>query len=400
MSPNTLSKNQITILVVLTLGSFSVGLAEFFTIWFSPTIAHQLQTSTGTISTTSYYAFGVMVGIPLLLPLIKYFSHQRLLTFLLFWCLAGNIATSFVTSWQQLGWVRLFAGIPHGMFFGIASMVLIQTLPKQRHGFGIGIFMSGIGLALLLVVPCSIYLSNFQDWRLISRGIGLLDLLVIVFLHDLLNDAPAPPDLHSDLSTRNILNNALLWWAAALGVTIFCGRMAIISYAEPIFLEVTQLPKQQFPLAAIACGIGTYLGFVVGGLLADKNLYRTLFGSLLYCTWVTLCFYWLAPSAIGFYTGFLLLGSCTVFLPALQLLIIQYTPDAPTFASCLNHGTLNMGNAIGPLFGGYLIGAGFGWLSVTWMGVMFSVLSLLILGVCYRKAQHLKTTAVTKTSVL
>ncbi|AUZ04197.2 MULTISPECIES: MFS transporter [Vitreoscilla] len=395
MSQETLSKSQLTILIVLTLGSFSAGMAEFFTIWLSHTITHDLQASTPLTSTvTSYYAFGVMIGIPVLLPLVKYLSHQRLLTLLLFWCFAGNIATSFVTTWEQLRWVRIFAGMPHGMFFGIASMVLIQTLPKHRHGFGIGILMSGIGLALLLVVPSSIYLEHFQDWRLIARGIGLLDLLVIVLLHDLLNEAPAPPDLHSNVSTAEILKNPLLWWAAALGVTLFCGRMAIIDYAEPIFLEITQLPQQQLPLVVIVSGIGTSLGFVIGGILADKNMYRTLFASFAYCALVILCFNWLALSAIGFYIGFLLLGACTVFLPALQLLIIQCSPAAPTFASCLNHGTLNIGNAIGPLLGGYLIGSGLGLLSVTWMGVAFSLLSLLILVLGYKKAQKITSASV------
>ena len=388
MSTHVISKQQAIILIVLVLGGFSFGMAEFITIWLSPVIAAELKTNSSNInSAVSYYAFGVMLGVTLLTSLIKRMSHQKMMTLLLFWCFLGNILTSFVTSWEQLRLARFFSGMPHGMYFGIASMILIQMLPKQRHGFGIGTLMSGIGMALLLIVPVSIYLGDYQNWRIVARAIGLLDLLIIVLLQDLLTEAPPPPDTTANISIWNSLKNPLLWWVAIIGITAFCGRMAVFAYAEPIFLEISKLPKQHLPFAVMVSGIGTILGFILGGILADKHLYRTLFGAFVYCIIATVMFNMLSPYPIGFYLGFFFLSACTVFLPALQLLIIQCSPKAPTFASCLNHGTLNIGNAIGPLLGSYLIVSGFGWLSVTWMGMVFNIITILVLAVGYQHAQ-------------
>ena len=296
---------------------------------------------------------------------------------MLMWCFAGNLATSFVTSYEQLKWVRLFSGVPHGVFLGVSGVIFGQMLPADKLGKAIGFMMAGIGMALLMIVPLTTYFGEIQDWRAIFRVIALMDLLIIILLHDLIPDLPTQA-AQSGWREFKTLKNPLLWWILALSTTAICGRMAIFAFAGPLVTEVALLPATKLPLIVICGGIGTVVGFLLGGYFADKNALKTLWYSLLWCLLVMVVFQMLIPHTQLSYLAFFLLGTFMLIVPSLQVLSMRYAPEGQTFASCLNHAAMNGANAAGPILAGVFIGAGYGWLSVTWVGIIIGVLALLI----------------------
>jgi DHA1 family inner membrane transport protein len=52
--------------------------------------------------------------------------------------------------------------------------------------------------------------------------------------------------------------------------------------------------------------------------------------------------------------------------------------DSQTLAAAINHASLNIGNSFGAALGGAAIGAGLGYLSVTWVGVALCALGVII----------------------
>ena len=323
MLANSKIPPELSIVLILTFGAFSLGMAEFTTIWLLPEMAHSLDTTTAKIGpAASFYALGVLFGTPIVALLGSGLPRQKLLTYMLMWCFAGNLATSFVTSYEQLKWVRLFSGVPHGVFLGVAGVIFGQMLPTDKLGKAIGFMMAGIGMALLMIVPLTTYFGEIQDWRAIFRVIALMDLLIIILLHDLIPDLPtqAAPSGWREFKT---LKNPLLWWILALSTTAICGRMAIFAFAGPLVTEVALLPATKLPLIVICGGIGTVVGFLLGGYFADKNALKTLWYSLLWCLLVMVVFQMLIPHTHLSYLAFFLLGTFMLIVPSLQVLSMR-----------------------------------------------------------------------------
>ncbi|UOO88441.1 hypothetical protein LVJ82_13325 [Vitreoscilla massiliensis] len=59
-------------------------------------------------------------------------------------------------------------------------------------------------------------------------------------------------------------------------------------------------------------------------------------------------------------------------------MIIDQTQPYATLPSAAYHSALNCGNAAGPLLSSVLIGAGYGYLSSTWVGFALAVTALVI----------------------
>ena len=181
MLANSKIPPELAVVLILTFGAFSLGMAEFTTIWLLPEMANSLDTTTAKIGpAASFYALGVLFGTPILALFGTTMPRQKLLTYLLLWCFAGNLATSFVSSYEQLKWVRFFSGVPHGVFLGISGVIFAQMLPSHQLGKAIGVLMAGIGVALLHNEPLTTYFGEIQDWHAIFRVVALMDLLMII----------------------------------------------------------------------------------------------------------------------------------------------------------------------------------------------------------------------------
>lgn len=378
MLKRTSLSSNVLIVLILTLGSFSLGIAEFTSSLLMPQIAQDIKSEQVLVgSAFSFYALGVLIG-STTLPFLGYkISQQRFFSLLLVWCLLGNLATSFVQTWEQLRWARLFGGMPHGVYLGLAAVVFTQVLPQPKRGTAIGILLAGIGLAMFLIVPLATYLREAQDWRIIFRAIALLDLLIIILLHDLVPDLP--PKLTETAQTQtDVFKQPMLWWIFALSATAIAGRMAIVAYTEPIINHVSMLSSSHLPWIFTTVGLGTTISFAVGGYFADVNPQKTLFYALIWCLLTVTIFHFIETNAIGAYVGFFLLSTFVVMVPSLQLLSIEFSPSCNTLASCLNHGAMNIGNATGPFLSGLLLSAGWGWFAVNWVAWGMSFMALLI----------------------
>jgi DHA1 family inner membrane transport protein len=69
-------------------------------------------------------------------------------------------------------------------------------------------------------------------------------------------------------------------------------------------------------------------------------------------------------------------GSGSILIPALQTRLLDAAPHAPTLASSLNHSALNVANALGAFLGGLVIGWGWGFTAPAYVGAGLAVLGL------------------------
>ncbi|MDQ1648291.1 MAG: transporter, family, inner rane transport protein, partial [Frankiaceae bacterium] len=82
-----------------------------------------------------------------------------------------------------------------------------------------------------------------------------------------------------------------------------------------------------------------------------------------------------ATAAIGV---FLLGGSGSAMIPALQARLMDVSGSAQALGAALNHSALNVANALGAWLGGLVIAAGFGYPSTAVVGAALAAAGLLV----------------------
>ena len=86
------------------------------------------------------------------------------------------------------------------------------------------------------------------------------------------------------------------------------------------------------------------------------------------------------PAAIGI---FLLGGSGSAMIPALQARLMDVSGEAQSLGAALNHSALNVANALGAWLGGLVIAAGFGYPSTAVVGAVLAAAGLVVVAVSH-----------------
>ena len=99
---------------------------------------------------------------------------------------AANAATAMAPSFLSLAGARFVAGLPHGAYFGVASLVAASLVPAERKGRAVSRVMLGLAVANLVGVPAAAWLGQHLGWRSAfgaATVLGVLTvLLVLVFV--------------------------------------------------------------------------------------------------------------------------------------------------------------------------------------------------------------------------
>ncbi len=108
-------------------------MAEFGIMGVLPDMAHDVGISIPAAGNMiAWYAFGVVIGAPIMALLSSRFSLKSVMLFLAGLCILGNTLFTFSSSYAMLALGRLVSGFPHGAFFGVARL----SCRKSRAGEG------------------------------------------------------------------------------------------------------------------------------------------------------------------------------------------------------------------------------------------------------------------------
>jgi MFS transporter, DHA1 family, inner membrane transport protein len=154
---------------------------------------------------------------------------------------------------------------------------------------------------------------------------------------------------------------------------------AVYSYISPITTEVAGLSDAVVPWVLATFGLGMTLGAMVGGRFVDRSVTGTVFGSLITVAAVLALFGLTATIPAATFGSVFLIGLVSQILAsALQVRLMDASPDAPSLASSSNHSALNIANGAGAWLGGLAITAGWGYAATAWVGVALSLAGLTV----------------------
>lgn len=376
-------------LIALALGTLALGITEFVMMGILPDVASSLGVSIPQAGRLiSAYALGVCCGAPMLTVAHKY-RPKSILLFLGALMLTGAILSVCSQSYFMLLCARFISGLPHGAYFGVASIVAVRLADEGHKTGAVSIMIAGMTIANLLGVPLGTALSSSISWRCPFGIVILCSLLVIYYIWKWVPQIDALPDC-SYRSQFRFLRKGAPW--LILGATMF-GNGSVFcwySYITPQLIYEGGFAPNIIPMLMIAAGFGMVAGNLISGRLSDK--YGP--GHVVRCTLAVLVMALLLTFALAQY-GWLsavLMVVCTACLfsvsSPLQFLILKYAPGGEMLGGASIQMAFNLGNAVGALIGAIPIQMGLSYRYPALFGLPLAFCGLVCLLVFCRKYEN------------
>ncbi|WP_372163111.1 MFS transporter [Xanthomonas axonopodis pv. cyamopsidis] len=387
-SPRVSRRDYVLILLALAMGGFAIGISEFSTMGLMTQIAQGLQITEPQVGhVISAYALGVVVGAPLLAILGARWPRRTLLLLLMVFYALGNVASALAPSYHAMLLCRFIAGLPHGAYFGVASLVAASISPPNQRATAVGRVLLGLSVALLVGNPLATWLGQIVSWRWAYASVSVIALGTVAAVAVLLPPQPEEPR-QQPLRELRAFNQPQVWLALAIGAVGFSGMFCVFSYLAPTLTAVTGVTAARIPLAMVAFGVGGVLGSILGGWLFDRMQFRAVPVLLLWSVVVMLTFPLAAQSGVWVFVSIMAVGTMGALAPALQTRLMDVAAEAQTLAAASNHAAFNTANALGPWLGGMAITAGWGWTSTGYVGAATALGGLLVYAAAVWQERH------------
>jgi len=360
--------------LALAMGGFAIGTTEFVTMGLLPQIAEGVDVSIPSAGhVISAYAVGVVVGAPVLAFLGARLPRRGLLVALMVAFAVGNAATAFASSYELLTLARFAAGLPHGAYFGVASLVAADLASPERRGRAVAMVMLGLSVANVVGVPAATWLGQHLGWRSAYWAVTVLGLATVALVCAFVPHSPRDPEATGRRELAAFLRPQV-WLTLLAGAIGFGGMFAVYSYIAPTVTDVGGLAEGAVPVFLLVFGLGMVAGTWLAGELADWSIFRSLLGSSVGMAAGLLLFAAAAPygwAALPLAFAITVIGSVLVI--NLQLRLMAVAGDAQTLGAAMNHASLNVANALGAWLGGLVIAAGYGYRAPALVGAALSL---------------------------
>lgn len=373
-------------LIALAFGTLGLGIAEFTMMGILPYVARDLNISipvTGHF--ISAYALGVCAGAPMLIVARKR-PLKHILLVLMALMLVGNLGAAMAPDYWLLLAARFISGLPHGAYFGVASIVAGKLADEGKSSEAVSIMIAGMTVANLFGVPLGTSLSHMLSWRVTFLLVGCWGLIVLYYIWRWVPVIEGLKDTGFKGQFRFLKTPApwLILGATALGNGgVFCWY----SYITPLLTNVSGFSAESVTALMVLAGFGMVVGNLVSGRLSDRytpGKVGTVVQGMI-CILLLMIFF-LSPNP---WCSAILMALCTAGLFAVsspeQVLIIRVAPGGEMLGGACVQIAFNLGNAIGAYVGGLALSGGYRYPALA--GVPFALVGFVLFAVFYKKFQ-------------
>lgn len=375
-------------LFALALGGFAIGITEFATMGLLPGMAQELLTGyqenpqqviaqAGTLITV--YALGVVAGAPAVAVFGARMSETKLTYWLIVLLFVGTLASALMPTFGSVLLFRFIAGLPHGAYFGVVSLLAGRLMGQGSEGRGIALAMSGLTVANVIGVPLSTLLGQQLGWRWVYGLVALLFAVTFVFVLLFLPKYPGNPE-RSPLRELRAFRNPRVWIMVGVSSIGFGGFFAVYSYIAEVTTRQVGFSASVVPWMLAVMGLGMVIGNLIGGYLTDRKPSTAAVWGLALSLVAILLYTQFADTKVGLFVfAFLVSGTSALLMPSLQSRLIRVSNEAKLLGAALNHAAFNIANSLGAWLGGLVIAGGFGYLAPGWVGAVLTAIGLVLI---------------------
>ncbi|MBU1305021.1 MAG: MFS transporter [Alphaproteobacteria bacterium] len=368
-------------LFALFLAAFAFGTAEFVIAGVLPEVASGLGIS---VPVAGYlvtgYAIGIAIGGPLLVVATKKFARKSVILVLGTLFTLGQVLCALAPSFEYLMAARVLVAVVHGTYFGIAAVVAVSLVPKDKRGFAVAMILSGLTVSNILGVPGGTAIGNAWGWRATFWAVGALGLVstlsIALFLP---NTAGASSTTGSFRREFKALARQQIVTSLLIVVLVMIGQYSLFTYIAPLLREVTGLDVNTVPWVLLLYGVGSTIGVFIGGRLADWRLMPSLIAILSTQALAFTLVYFVSPYPVVMAITVVFWGGVNfAFGSPVQSRVLAWAADAPNLASSLIPTGFNIGIAIGAVLGASLLEQGLGYRVLPLIGSVALVLAVAV----------------------
>ena len=374
-------------LYALFAAAFAIGTSEFVIAGILPPVASDLGISIPTAGLlVSIYALGVAVGGPFLALFTSSVSRKKLIVTYISIFTVGHVACALAPSYGLLLALRFSIALVHGAFFGTAMVTGTSLVPDNKRGAAVALLLAGLTVANIIGVPIGTWIGGALGWRwtfwavaiLSASGLALVALLVPI-------DKGTKTGKGSVARELKALTREPVFMSLLIIVSQTVGQFAVFTYISPILTDISGIPIGWVPVLLLLFGIGSTIGVLVGGRLADWKLMPSLVGILA----AQLVVYTLMALFVGHAVAMAVLvlmwaALAFAFGAPVQTRILNNARDAPMLASNLIPSAFNIAIAAGAWLGGAMIEGGASYAALPWVGTASVAVALTIAIISWR----------------
>lgn len=374
-------------LYALFAAAFAIGTSEFVIAGILPPVAADLEItipSAGLL--VSVYALGVAVGGPILALLTGSFSRKKLILTYVAIFTVGHVICALAPDYSVLLALRFSIALVHGAFFGTSMVAATALVQENKRGAAVALLLAGLTVANIIGVPLGTWIGGALGWRWTFWAVAILSavgLALIAFVMPM--DKGAPTARGNALRELKALTREPVFTSLLIIVSQTIGQFAVFTYISPILTDVSGVPVEWVPILLVLFGVGSTIGVLVGGRLADWRLMPSLVGILLTQVFV----YALMGLFVGFAVPMAILvlawaALAFAFGAPVQTRILNNARDAPMLASNLIPSAFNIAIAAGAWLGGTMIEGGADYATLPWVGLVTAAVAVTIAIVSWR----------------
>lgn len=378
-------------LLALFAAAFAIGTSEFVIAGILPAVSTDLGISIPTAGLlVSLYALGVAVGGPLLATFTGRFPRKLLLLIYVGIFTVGYVSCALAPNYATLLTFRALIALIHGAYFGTAMVVASTVGSERQRGLAVALVLSGLTVANVVGVPLGTAIGTAFGWRMTFWTVAALGLVSLALVAALVPRDSAHEDRRSNLLAElKALTREPVYSSLLIIILTTVGQFALFTYIAPLLTDVSGLPLDVVPWLLLLFGVGSTIGVLLGGRLADWRLMASLVGILaaqvvvylLMAAFVTEP--WIMAALV------LVWGALAfAFGAPVQTRILTNTQDAPLLAASLIPSAFNIAIAAGAWLGGLMIDAGLDYATLPWPGAAGSLAAVTVALLSWRLARR------------
>ena len=367
----------------LALGTFGLGMAEFGIMGVLTELARDVGISIPAAGhMISFYAFGVVLGAPIIALFSNRFSLKHILLFLVTLCVIGNAIFTLSSSYFMLAVGRLVSGFPHGAFFGVGAIILSKLARPGKVTAAVAGMISGMTVANLVGIPVGTWLSQEFSWRYTFLLIAVFNIAVIVSV------AFWVPNINDEAKGKlreqfHFLKSPAPWFIFAATMFGNAGVFAWFSYVKPYMMYISGFSEALMTFIMMLVGLGMVLGNLLSGRLSGRYtpLRIAVITDFVIVLALLLLFACGGIKAASLTFAFICCAGLFALSAPLQILLLQNAKGGELLGAAGGQIAFNLGSAIGAYCGGMMLTLGFAYNYVTLPAALlsFSAMSSLLL---------------------
>jgi DHA1 family inner membrane transport protein len=349
--------------LVLAMGTFSVGTDAFVMAGFLPSTAADLDVSTATAGqAVTVFAAAYAVLSPLLATATARAPRRALLVTALLVLGLANLGSALAPDFALLMASRITAAAGAAAFTPNAGAVAATLVRPKRQARALAVVIGGLTIATALGVPLGDLAGHWLGWRSALALVAGLCLITALGLALLLPALPANPPV--PLRTRlAVLGNPVVRAILPLTVLGMAAAYTVYAYSVPALSAVGISPSATVWVLALY-GVGAVAGNLAAGYATDRwGSVRVLAtGYLTMATGLGLlgamaATHTTSPAQVGLLAMAWGAGSWCQTPPQQHRLIAAAPHEAPLVVA-LNSSAIYVGIGAGTLLGGLTVSSG------------------------------------------